>query len=275
MTGSRSLRVVGWSLALLSLAGCADEASFANPSDGSYIFAMTPEVPALAEGEEASLYVIEQRALLPIVPPTEAELAALAIPAGMTLPFSRLPWVKSGDVAMEVDFTLSNLGDDPVIATVTMNGANEFDEYYPGHVETDEAMLRGVSQWERLYLIQGGERISGTIREEEIVEAEVDLATIVNGAPNPWQVLYRPNQWDGTGPIADLIRPYIPAVIPGLVGVRMGIATDEPATLVLEWSLSVRDPNNAERLARGAGTATWALPTPTQFVGSDHVMYEE
>jgi hypothetical protein len=159
------------------------------------------------------------------------------------LPYRRLPWVQRGDVEVEVDFSLTNLDDETHQASVIVNGFNEFHEYVPGVIVVDDEATAEFAQWERLYELGPRERIERTIREEQLDEVAVDLATVVNGADNPNNVVFFENQ-SGSD---ERNREFIPAVVPGLMGLRLGLRGREAANLLLEATVRVRD--TADRLA--------------------------
>lgn len=222
------------------LSGCQNEATFVN--DGTVSFAMTDMTPALIETDEAALYMVEYRVELPIRDPGDAAMESRREDASQYdgLPFERLPWVERDDLAIEVDYTIANMDDaEHGTVAVTINGFNEFDEYSPSFTVDDDEVLVDYAQWERVHDLERLERETFTVREEQLDEVAVDLATVVNGAPNSNQIVYFSNQ------SASDVRsqPFIPAVIPGLMGIRLGIRTEEPANLVLEASVRVRDVN--------------------------------
>jgi hypothetical protein len=236
-----------WMCALLLLVGCGDERTYVG-EDKIYQVALNADTMAAIETEEGgSLYIVETLAELPILRPSSAELAdrVSGVHAYDHLPFPRLPWVERGELEIQIDFTLSNLDDAKHDVDVTFNGANEFDEYVPGVQIVEEAAIPLHAQWERRYTVAGKSRISDTVREEDLDEAAVDLATVVNGAPNSDEVVYFENK----STTDERSKKYIPAIIPGLVAVRMGLRADQAAPLMLEASVRVRDVG--DKLASG------------------------
>lgn len=232
----RSL-AIGFTLCAL-LAGCGDERRYIG-DDGIYQLALAEDTMPYLEGEEDALYIVETRIPLPVRRPPETTLEDLRA-AAMNyegLPFPRMPLVERDDLAIQVDFTLSNLDDAPHQVAVIMNGFNEFDEYMPGATIVDDELIVDFSQWEKLIELGPRERITRTIREEDFDEAAVDLATVVNGAPNPQQVVFFENK----SATDERNRQYIPAVIPGLLGFRIGLRATQAARIVLEASVRVRD----------------------------------
>jgi hypothetical protein len=223
----------------LGVAACNAEPRYIG--DGKlFQVALTADTAPVIESEEGGLYIIEQRAELPIRRPSNGDLSALTSAAQRfkNLPFSRLPWVGRDDLSIQVDFTLSNLDTRPRDIDVIINGASEFFEYVPGIIQNeDEPPIPLHAQWERSYRLQPGQRVGATVREEELDEVAVDLASVVNGAPNSDEIVYFENN-SASDPRS---KAYIPAVVPGLVALRLGLRGTQAAPLLLEASIRVRD----------------------------------
>jgi len=224
---------------MLAIVGC-DDARVYIGEDKIYQVALTGDTPAAVESEEGgALFIVETRAELPIARPTSAELAdrMAGLRAYRDLPFPRLPWVTRGELEIQIDFTVSNLDDAERDVDVIVNGANEFDEYVPGVQVVEEDPIPMHSQWERRYTVPAKGRISDTVREEDLDEAAVDLATVVNGAPNSDAVVYFENK----SATDERNQRYIPEIIPGLVALRLGLLSNRAAPLLLEATVRVRD----------------------------------
>jgi hypothetical protein len=237
---SRSVWMCGlaWTLASTVFA-CDDERVYVG-DDKLYQVALTADTMAAVMGQMGdALYIVETRAELPILAPSSTQLADRMSAAKnyKNLPFPRLPWVERGELEIQIDFTLSNLDNRERDVTVIVNGANEFDEYVPGVLLNDEDVVPLHSEWERSYSVPAKSRITGTVREEELDEAAVDLATVVNGAPNSDEVVYFENK----SSTDERSKKYIPPVIPNLVAVRLGLRATQAAPLLLEASVRVRD----------------------------------
>jgi hypothetical protein len=219
--------------------GCSEPRVYVG--DGSlYQVAMTADTMAALANDNGGIFIVETRALLPIKNPTNTEMAELrsGVSRYKGLPFTRLPWIAREDLALQLDFTLSNLDTKAHDVDVIVNGINEFHEYVPGVIEVeDEAPVALHSQWERRYRVPAKERLAVTVREEEFDEVAVDLATVVNGAPNSDEVVYFENK-SSTDPRS---MKYIPAVIPGLAGLRLGLRSSAAEPMLLEASIRVRD----------------------------------
>ncbi len=255
----------GWgALAVLLLAcGCTQSEQYVG-TGGMYEFAMTADTPPMATTRDNALYMSELRIELPIRPPSSDTLAMLRAQApGQMLPWSRLPWCQVHDYEIQVDWTVSNLDNNPAHVALTLNGFNEFDEYVPQFSINEQDIIPDFAQWERTFDLEPLGRKSGTIREEEMDEVATNLATVVNGAPNSNEVVYFENQ-SATDPRS---QPYIPSVLPALTGFRIGMraagAVGGPApNIVVEASVRIRDLHN--RIMPN-GQKSWTLPVPTPF----------
>ena len=231
-----ALKLTGWALLLLLVLGCADERRFAG--EELHQVAMTADTAAAVESEDGAIFIVETRVDLPVRPINDTVLSDLR-QAGEAyeLPYDRLPWVQRGDIEVEIDFTLANLDDDEREVAVIVNGSNEFHEYVPGVILVDEEPTAEFSQWERFYMLEGGERIVRTIREEERDEVAVDLATVVNGVDNPNNVVF----FENMSATDERNREFIPEVVPALMGVRLGLRATAAANILLEATVRVRD----------------------------------
>jgi hypothetical protein len=238
--GSQLARSIGLPCALAFIAlGCSDERTYIGEDGGYHVEIMADAMPAFVGDRGETLFIVEQRIEVPVLAPAAAELADLEQAAAQHpgLPFPRAPWVKRGALAIEVDFALENLADSEQEIAVIANGFNEFHEYQPGVVVIDEVPTPDYSQWEWVYKLAPRQRVGRTIREEEFDEIAVDLATVVNGAPNSNQVVYFENN-SSNDPRSE---PFIPALIPGLCGFRLGLRTASAAGATLDASVRVRD----------------------------------
>lgn len=252
-----TVRVMSLCVAAAALAAC-------NPQDytgvgGVYSFAIDENVTPLLMAEDTAFYFVESRIELPIQRPTQAEFQALG--PNPPAPFPRWPWVQRDDLPFQVDWGITNLTEEPVVVTVTLNGVNEFHEYMPSFTVDDDDVVVGYSQWEKKLALEPFETRNGTIREEELNEVAVDLATVVNGAPNANEVVYFENQSDHD-PRA---KPYIPKIIPGLVGFRLGLQTNDTTRLVIEATVRARDLEGKLADPEEEPNDVWVLPVPMVF----------
>lgn len=233
------MRASSW-CAVLLLTACHVEPEYIGDGKLFQVALTEDTAPALSIDDEAALFIVETRAELPVRAPTAAERAALA---RASTPYPRLPWVRRDDIAIQVDFTLTNLDDAPRNIDVIINGANEFHEYVPLVLMDEDQAIPLHAQWERRYDLQPLQRVAATVREEELDEMAVDLATVVNGAPNSDEVVY----FENNSATDTRSRPYIPRVIPGLTALRLGLRANQAANAFMEVSVRVRD--EADKLA--------------------------
>lgn len=244
-------------LALVS--ACIQEEAYVGDA-GFYAFAMTTDTPAFVMAEENALYILETRIELPITTPTPEELAELDAQA--PAPFPRMPWVGRYDLRIEVDVSVTNLMDEEREVGVSVNGISEFHEYVPGFEIVDDEVVPNFNGWEHNLSLAPHETWQWTIRAGDFDEVAVDLATIGNMAPNPNLIVYFENH-SSHDPRAE---PYIPEVIPGLVGFRLGLFASAASNVVVEASVRVLDDNS--RLADPEDpTEWWMLPAPTVLMG--------
>jgi hypothetical protein len=208
--------------------------------------------PAFVNENDDPVFVAQRRFGLQITAPQQGDLDRLGQGAqGMDLPFPRLPWLEREDLEIQVDYALENHGTTKLSALIFLDGINEFHAYRPGPED--------FHQWERRIELEGGERVSASITELEMDEIAIDLATVVNEAPNSNLVV----QFQSQSTRDPRVKKYIPKVVPGLVAFRMGLQTGEAAALELRVSVRVQD--HGGRIA-ARGEEAWELPQPADFV---------
>ncbi|GAB4201715.1 MAG: hypothetical protein OHK0013_14030 [Sandaracinaceae bacterium] len=247
---------VGVSTSTAALGACnhADRRYLAPEGATVFALAFTPDTPPFFMGDEESLYLIETPVMLPIRPPSAAEEAALGDG----------PWVRRGDYQVQLTFTVTNLDTERArFVGVTLNGINPLYEYVPGFTVDDDDVIPNFSQWERTYVLEPGESRTVTVREEEIDEMTVDLASATSTPECQRianQIVYFANQ-AGIDPRSTAC---IPEVVPGLLGIKLGLRAvgSEPPPIVLEASAIVRDVR--DRIA-ASGQEPWEPPMPTPF----------
>lgn len=267
--GTRVLERGALAIALaLALGGCLGEQRYIEPETGGpWVFAIDRDTPAFFMDDEISLFLVEERIEIPFREPTAEELAAQGDIGDAQIPYAQMPVMRRGDYELQLDFTLSNLSDARITAGITVNGINEFHEYNPGVQVIDDELVIDFSQWERSFVLGPGERITRSVREEEIDEIAVDLASVVNGTDNPNQIVYFENQSTHDR----RSQMFIPDVVPALTGVRVGIrseAADDMGALpvLVEVTLRVRDRRGV--LVQGENEL-WAAPAPVLFGPAD------
>lgn len=249
-TRARLLALAALGALVIQASACVEEQRYAIENESVALTEATPA--AFVNDDDEEVFIVTREFTLPVRPPKDQDLTNLTQDAeGKDLPFPRSPWVEDKDVDLQLDYVIANLGDEAVLASVLIDGRNEFNVYTPGPED--------FHQWERRFMLEGKERVQGTITELEMSEIATDLATVVNGAPNSNQVV----QFQSQSGRDDRTRQYIPAVIPGLVGLTAGIMTTEAANIALEISVRVQD--HGDRVPK-RGDRIWELPEPTPFV---------
>lgn len=239
---------------------------------------LEPTSVALTEGaapvyDDGELTIYEARAalMLPILAPSDEELAALW--QQTPDPFERAPWITSRDVRVQVNWTLSNLDPDRHSIWVMVDPWNEFGRYEPAiHVSDDEA-VRDFSGIDMLFDLPGvgesgaagassGPRVHGTFTFDDMDELAGDFATVfkilssvvpdedTEEDPRATLVNHAFNVRDRSYN-SPLLTPYRPAVVPGLVGFDFGVRSFEPVNVALEVVVEIDDSNGDRVWERG------------------------
>lgn len=239
-------------------AGCVEEQRYIVERERVVLPPST--APAFFGENDTPIFVVSRRFSLPIRPPSELiERTLREAAVGLELPFPRLPWVEEKDLELQVEYVLENRSNQAVSAMVFLDGINEFFAYTPGPED--------FHQYERRFLVEAGARVSGRISELQMAEVAIDLATAVNGAPNTALVVHPASQ-SGRDP---RVAAYIPEVIPGLTGFRIGVETEglgngpEAPAPELVLRLSARAQDSGDKLT-SRGETSWELPVPVAFV---------
>ena len=206
---------IGLLLACLALAACAEERRFIG-EDGLYQVALAADTAPALEGEdgEGALYIVETRVELPVRQPPETTLQDLQESGAQ---IDGLPFPRMPFVERD---------DLPVQVDFTLTNLDDAERQIA-------VIVNGYNEFD---------------------EAAVDLATVVNGAPNAQQIVYFENK-SATDARS---KPYIPSVIPGLMGFRIGLRAQGAANAVLDVSVRVRDVG--DRLASGNDALFQVMP---------------
>jgi hypothetical protein len=242
--------------------------------------ALAETLPPVYDDGELTIYEAKTRLMLPIIAPSDAQLAQLS--QEPSDPFERQPWVTHDDIGVQVTWTLSNLDAADRSVWVMIDPYNEFGRYEPAVVVTDDEAVRDLSGIDMLFLLPGTQsdavaadpRIVGTFSFADMAELALDFATvfkIVEDAaptdeeeddPRSTLVNYAFNVRNRSYN-SPLLAPYAPAAVPGLVGFDFGLRTDEPANVALEIVVEIRD-RRGDRVAERGQTVR--LLDPPQAV---------
>jgi len=264
-------------VALLGL-GCGEEDHFFPPK----AFAMTSDMPPVAEGERISYWQVQMGYELPLRNLTQEEQQRIEATAiNPPAPFRRAPWIEVGDLDVEVEYTITNQTgvefdgmDDEygyadnvagVAVEVLIDAWTEFNEYVPGIVESEDEVTPNLSGVDEYVIVPNGGRITGTIRMDQIEEVAYDFATILAypDEVNANCVVYFPNDHENPERCAYAV---VPGTVPGLVGFTIGMRTTEAADLALEFIVRVRDAEGKLWIEDDmAANERWTLPAREVF----------
>lgn len=171
------MRVV---LVSLVLVGCAN--------DPEYI-----QAPMVMEAGVADMMGMLSEAKASLVLPIKTETAkdkterdALATQLGVMVPYVRV-----GDLELDVEWTIKNLEDKPGQAKIELNGANEFFSFDPSIIilnpDDDEAPPTPGLAGDVPIDVPAGGTVSGLFTEDQLREAAIDLDQITRGNVNPFR----------------------------------------------------------------------------------------
>ena len=197
--------------------------------------------------------VAKSSLLLPIKPETAADMAAdaaLATKLGGTI---MVPYVRVGNLDIEVEYTIKNLDNMAGTAKVELNGANEFFIYDPSTINLDptnnEAPPTPGLAGDIPIDVPANGTVDGVFTEDQLLEAEIDLDQITRGNINPFQATLTINK------NAQSFQP----MSPPLLLTAMCMTTPLPAAC----QTCVQNPNDPS--CQGMATGT---PIPRQvFAG--------
>jgi hypothetical protein len=255
-----------------ALAGCGDQEVERSLQPAQV--AMNPSVAPIYDDGEMQIYEVKAQVQFPILAPDPLTMESLQ---GRDIPpYPRAPWVTNTDVRVQLTWTLSNLDAEERVVEVLIDPWNEFGRYWPGLQVTDaenEEYMPNLSGIDKYYIIPGRDagdasRIHGTYTFDDMDEMAIDFATVMNMIAYPPMI----PGGDGAGEYEDptvtytnhafevrnrsfkdpLVKPYIPAVIPGLTGIDFGLRSYTPATIAIEVAVEVVDQGNGRVRERGS-----------------------
>lgn len=181
------MRVVVLSSVLVGLVGC-------NANDPMYIQApMTMEAGMPDPANMGMPSQAKASLLLPIKTETAADKAKRDALSAKLDPI-QVPYVKVGDLELDVEWTIKNLDTSPGQAQVELNGANEFFSYDPSMINLappgaeDPPKTPGLSGDIPINIPAGG-TVSGLFTEDQLREASIDLDQITRGNVNPFRAV--------------------------------------------------------------------------------------
>lgn len=193
---------------------------------------------------------------LPIKTETMADAAtraALATKLGVMVPY-----VKVGDIEVSIEWTIKNLDTMPGTAKIELNGANELFGYDPSKLDfsggNDEAPPTPGLDGDVPIDIPAGATVTGQFREDQILEASIDLDQITRGNINPFAATLKVNKNDPSFQPVTIVMPTPadPMPMPQPMGppipraafaemIRYDLVFKPDRHMVLEYAIRVRD----------------------------------
>jgi hypothetical protein len=188
---------------------------------------------------------------LPFRPPSAEELMALRQESERRM--VETPWLRAEDLAVSLLYTITNLGEETASARLEIDGASEFAAYDTQALRAAAAMLPEGEETDVLALIrptpvlvEPGQTVSGTVREDDFDEAALDLDAIGRFAAVPAAVIVNRSEVDPVG--LEMVPPN--HVRPAFF--RVQVMFSAGTHMRVELILRVRD--DARRLMREEGT---------------------
>ena len=179
---------------------------------------------------------------VPMALPTaddDAERMAIATKLGLTV--DQVPTLRRDDTDLELEWELENPGNKDVVASLAVNGANEFFRYDPSMIMVGEEQdqpppLMGG----RPIMIPAGGSTTGVFREDDLREAAQDLDSFSRAGYNYTRALItRWNSPDISGGMGGMLDVIPSEAIPLMLDLQVMVKS--PAPLRLTATLRVRD----------------------------------
>jgi hypothetical protein len=224
----------------------------------------TPPMGAVETGQGDAGAEISSVVTLPFRNPNEAENAQLD-QSSDALGF-RAPWLRRDQVAISIQYTITNLDKEAGKAQVFVDGANEFTSYDRAALQAAAQMAAAMNEDEVVVLplfqtipviVEPGQTVTGTVREDDMAEAELDLDAIGRWMAAPAAVLINASEVNGVG----LERLPANEVVPAMFRVAVTLVS-EPH-MRLDFLVRVRDKKN--RLLDLANAGDGFAPEPMGY----------
>lgn len=235
--------LVGLALALgVGMAACADDPVYVDPHQSLEVN-LDPTMAGLPATATVTLPIALEK------PADATARAMMAAEFGVDVPYVRV-----GDLAVSVEWTIKNLDNEPGLARVRLNGGNEYFDYVPTNFvvdpEEDEEPPPLVGNVPTPVPAAGV--VSGVFREDELREASIDLELITRGGMNPFAAVLQSHANITSYQPTMLIDPTMPdlgsvpvgnpipiAAFGQLVKVDMSFVADKH--MVMEYAVRIRD----------------------------------
>jgi hypothetical protein len=224
----------------------------------------TPPMGAIESGQPDAGAEIATVVVLPFRPPTDAEQAKLG-QESETLGF-KAPWLRRDQVALSIQYSITNLDKQAGKAQIFLDGANEFTTYDRAALQAAaQAVAKNNDQVIVLPLFQtipvaiaSGETKTGTIREDDFAEAELDLDAIGRWMAPPAAVLINASEVNPIG------LEHVPPneVVPAMFQLHVALVAEQ--RMRLDFLVRVRD--SRERLLDLAHAGDAYAPKPMGYM---------
>ncbi|HRC57045.1 MAG TPA: hypothetical protein PKU97_14025 [Kofleriaceae bacterium] len=180
-----------------------------------------------------------------------AERAMLATELGVAVPYVRLQ-----DLAISIEWQLTNLDARPGKARIKVNGANELFLYDPSMLELgdgDEDSPEAPSLAGDIPIdVPASGSVTGVFREDQLDEVAIDLDQITRGNINPFRATLQVDEEAEQFQPMTLPDPLMPDVPPVPMGpaiprrafaglVRVDLSLEASSHMMLTYSVRVRD----------------------------------
>ena len=179
------MRAIALSSVLVGLVAC-------NANDPVYIQApMTLEAGVPDPANMGMLSEGKVSLQLPIKTETAADKAKRDALAARLAPIL-VPYVRVGDLELDVEWTIKNLDTKPGQVKIQLNGANEFFSYDPSIINLappdaeDAPKTPGLTGDIPINIPAGG-TVSGLFTEDDLREASIDIDQVTRGNINPFR----------------------------------------------------------------------------------------
>lgn len=181
------MRSIALSSMLIGLVAC-------NANDPVYIQA--PMTLEAGVPDPANMGMISQGKVslqLPIKTETAADKAKRDALAAKLAPI-QVPYVKVGDLELDVEWTIKNLDTKPGQFRIQLNGATEFFSYDPSIINLappdaeDAPKTPGLTGDIPINVAAGG-TVSGLFTEDDLREASIDIDQVTRGNVNPFRAV--------------------------------------------------------------------------------------
>jgi hypothetical protein len=177
------MRPIALSSLLVGLVAC-------NANDPVYIQAPMTMEAGMPDPAGMGLTQASASLQLPIKTETAADKKARDARSAQLAPI-QVPYVKVGDLELDVEWTIKNLDTKPGQARIQLNGASEFFVYDPTMINLappgaeDPPKTPGLAGDIPINVPAGG-TVAGLFTEDELREASIDLDQVTRGNVNPF-----------------------------------------------------------------------------------------